>query len=529
MSRARDIANLQSSKITADFGIDIDNINIDGTEIDLSSGDLTIDVEGEIILDANLQGSGNGILLKDDGTLYGSIFRSSSHLHIKAEDADKDLKFMGNDSDGGGEITALTLDMSASGAATFNSGITVGGTLNLNSQQMTNGSTIGAAKGVFTSAAAGQLTLNSTSSDYMLEFQRSGTSEWWLKASSSVFQLHENGVGDHLTVKAGGNVGIGQSSSLSDAKVYISAVGSGDINVLRNQAVDGSDYHFLDVNVSPSENMVKFKSTGASNGGYTFSHASTEYMRIDSSGNVGIGTTSPTGKLDVEDTTGSLSSTKDVTAEFMRADGTYNPRLQIRHSTAGTDIHHTYSSSAADLTFSNGGVERMRIFSSGTIRNGVSGTAHGVIDISVGNSSASYIFDFIDEGGIRRMVIYPDGDIQNADNSYGAFSDEKLKENISDASSQWDDIKALKIRKYSLKSDKLSSANKLGVIAQELEALGMSGLVTESPDATNDNPDIDTTTKSVKYSILYMKAVKALQEAMTRIETLEAKIAKLEG
>ena len=53
MSRARDIANLQSSKITADFGIDIDNITIDGTEIDLSSGDLTIDVAGNISLDAD--------------------------------------------------------------------------------------------------------------------------------------------------------------------------------------------------------------------------------------------------------------------------------------------------------------------------------------------------------------------------------------------------------------------------------------------------------------------------------------------
>ena len=56
----------------------------------------------------------------------------------------------------------------------------------------------------------------------------------------------------------------------------------------------------------------------------------------------------------------------------------------------------------------------------------------------------------------------------------------------------------------------------------------MSGLVTESSDATTDNPDIDTTTKAVKYSILYMKAVKALQEAMTRIETLEAKVKTLE-
>ena len=37
------------------------------------------------------------------------------------------------------------------------------------------------------------------------------------------------------------------------------------------------------------------------------------------------------------------------------------------------------------------------------------------------------------------------------------------------------------------------------------------------------------TTKSVKYSVLYMKAVKALQEAMTRIETLETKVAALES
>ena len=39
----------------------------------------------------------------------------------------------------------------------------------------------------------------------------------------------------------------------------------------------------------------------------------------------------------------------------------------------------------------------------------------------------------------------------------------------------------------------------------------------------------DEGTKSVKYSILYMKAIKALQEAVTRIETLEAEVAALKG
>ena len=73
----------------------------------------------------------------------------------------------------------------------------------------------------------------------------------------------------------------------------------------------------------------------------------------------------------------------------------------------------------------------------------------------------------------------------------------------------------------------------LGVIAQELEASGMGGLVEEvgytRPD---ENGDITTNTlkrKSVKQSILYMKAVKALQEAMERIETLEAKVTELEN
>jgi len=69
----------------------------------------------------------------------------------------------------------------------------------------------------------------------------------------------------------------------------------------------------------------------------------------------------------------------------------------------------------------------------------------------------------------------------------------------------------------------------LGVIAQELETAGINGLVRESIDRDSDNNDLGTTTKSVKYSILYMKAVKALQEAMTRIETLEAKVTALEN
>ena len=73
----------------------------------------------------------------------------------------------------------------------------------------------------------------------------------------------------------------------------------------------------------------------------------------------------------------------------------------------------------------------------------------------------------------------------------------------------------------------------MGVIAQELEAAGMNKLVREESDIEVDAEgkitETGEKTKIVKYSILYMKAVKALQEAMTRIETLETKVKALES
>ena len=66
--------------LTADAGINVDNITIDGTEIDLSSGDLTVDVAGDIILDAD----GGDVFVKDAGTTYGSLTNTSGNLIIKS-------------------------------------------------------------------------------------------------------------------------------------------------------------------------------------------------------------------------------------------------------------------------------------------------------------------------------------------------------------------------------------------------------------------------------------------------------------
>tara|TARA_B100000035_G_scaffold196187_1_gene167622 strand:+ start:134 stop:1150 length:1017 start_codon:yes stop_codon:yes gene_type:complete len=136
----------------------------------------------------------------------------------------------------------------------------------------------------------------------------------------------------------------------------------------------------------------------------------------------------------------------------------------------------------------------------------------------------------------NRFYINSDGDVRNHDNSYGAISDIKLKEQISDATSQWDDIKALKVRKFKFKTDVATGDTdehwRLGVIAQELETAGMNKLVSEDDDTEEKDgviTSLGTTTKTVKYSVLYMKAIKALQESMARIETLEAKVTALES
>ena len=109
---------ISAGSLTANGGVTIDNITIDGTEIDLSSGDLTIDVAGEITLDSD-----DGVIrFKDAGTQIGNFANNSSNFHVNVSVQDKDFVVNGND--GGSTITAMTLDMSGAGAATFNNDVT---------------------------------------------------------------------------------------------------------------------------------------------------------------------------------------------------------------------------------------------------------------------------------------------------------------------------------------------------------------------------------------------------------------------
>ena len=136
------------------------------------------------------------------------------------------------------------------------------------------------------------------------------------------------------------------------------------------------------------------------------------------------------------------------------------------------------------------------------------------IDLNTGGGN--YTFEV---NGAVKVQFDTNGTVRNSTGTYTTISDQTLKENIVDANSQWDDIKALRIRNFNFIGDDLTQ---LGVIAQEVESAGMNGLV---EDIIWDGEEV----KSVKQSIIYMKAVKAIQEAITRIETLETANTALEA
>ena len=106
------------SIVTTDDDAAAANITItaDGT-FEADGTTITLDSAGDIVLDAG----GDEVIFKDGSTNVGHVSMDSDNLTIKSLVGDKDMIFQGVDDSSA--ITALTLDMSEAGAATFNSSV----------------------------------------------------------------------------------------------------------------------------------------------------------------------------------------------------------------------------------------------------------------------------------------------------------------------------------------------------------------------------------------------------------------------
>ena len=126
----------------------------------------------------------------------------------------------------------------------------------------------------------------------------------------------------------------------------------------------------------------------------------------------------------------------------------------------------------------------------------------------------------------EKAAILSTGGFLSRNNSYGTYSDIKLKENVVDASPKLDDVMRLQVRNFNFKTN--PEAKQIGFIAQEFEQV-FPAMVDESQDRGKDGAVLDETTKSIKTSVLIPILVKAIQEQQALITTLTTRITALEN
>ena len=371
-----------------------------------------------------------------------------------------------------------------------------------------------------------------------------------------------------VVVNSSGNVGIGTTSNYDDSVLEVRKASGGDgvaIRVTNDATTNGSlagviftnstsDFTSSAIAHKRNDNALIFFN-GQTAGGGGFANA-IEAMRLDSSNRLLVGTSSNTlsnasvvirgnpaasgvdGVIQLSRDSLPNATTSGVGTIFF-TDNSSNIGARIGGVadaawTSGTS-HPTRLVFSTTADGASSPAERMRISSNGQIYTGAATPGASAFGFSinrnglqgllecyrnVGNNSQTAIIG----GNAGEAYIEGDGDLKNTNNSYGAISDIKLKENIVDASSQWGDLKALQVRNYNFKPETgYNDHTQIGLVAQEVELVSP-GLVSESPDVDEEGNDLGTVTKSVNYSVLYMKAVKALQEAMERIETLEQRL-----
>jgi hypothetical protein len=280
--------------------------------------------------------------------------------------------------------------------------------------------------------------------------------------------------------------------------------------------------------------------------------------------NLGIGTNSPSVALDVAgaSTSGIVNVAK--LRNPVNAVGTGHGASLILHST--TDVNRGVaisSSSTANFAVDNAMLfytsasssltEKARITAggyfkasdTGTYQNGPATThefdqSANSVALNIYATNASYTNEIVQVLASRntsdntfyainyynlgasayKFRVADSGNVTNTNNSYGALSDIKLKENITDATPKLEKLSQVRVVNYNFIGNE---QKQLGVIAQELEQIFPS-MVEESPDKDREGNDLGTTTKSVKYSVFVPMLIKAMQEQQAIIESLKARL-----
>jgi len=268
----------------------------------------------------------------------------------------------------------------------------------------------------------------------------------------------------------------------------------------------------------------------------------TQAMTLDASGNLGVGTTSPTSRLHIA---GDFASNKsDITLQNTGSSGrTWRIGDGVGGYSGSLVFFDATASAARMLLDSSGNLLVGQTAQTNLERFGVTQSGNGQVIYGYATDSSAYTQSVALLRGARnttnatwsflrcynnadKLYIYDSGNVVNVNNSYGTLSDIKIKENITDATPKLADVMRLQVRNFNLKSD--PDHKQIGFVAQELEQVFPS-MVDESPDRDEEGNDLGTTTKSIKTSVLVPILVKAIQEQQSIIQSLTDRISALEG
>ena len=306
-----------------------------------------------------------------------------------------------------------------------------------------------------------------------------------------------------------------------------------------NAAVYGNDY--MTFNVGSDIERARITSTGE----FQWKpDGTTQAMTLDASGNLIIGDTSGASTLNL------VRGGSDSTEIKLKQTGTGGRDYRILSSgsgygSAGNLIFYDATASAERARITSGGVLlvgtqtnpltdacKFVVYGStaeyaAAIYNSSATNPFGTVirySASAPNSTGNQFLDCIDTGATRAQI-RSNGGLANYQSNNVDLSDARTKTDINPLGSYWSKIAGLEIVTYKYKDQTHDDLN-IGVIAQQVEAVAPEFVDT---DGFGDTPEDGVPLKTIYNKDLTFAAIKALQEAMSRIETLEAKIAALEA
>jgi uncharacterized protein YaiE (UPF0345 family) len=322
-----------------------------------------------------------------------------------------------------------------------------------------------------------------------------------------------------MSIDSSGNVGIGTTSP---AQALVVNRSSGNTYLEVSRATQSQGQLALQLTGGTGgTNWIMYQDTSSND--LKFFGNSADRMTIDSNGNVGIGTTSPTYKVDVSGTNPALRLKSSAAFGY----------IIDQNTSSGLVSHIVYEN--VDMRFGTNSTERMRINSSGYLLVGTTstlGSNPARLEVYTVGSGGRIIQTKTDINGNTNHLTFntPSGQAgqiytNTLTTTYGTSSDYRLKENVVDLSDATTRLKQLAPKRFNFIAD-VDAKTVDGFLAHEVQSI-----VPEAIYGIKDEVDADGNPvyQGIDQSKLVPLLTAALKEAITKIETLETEMTSVKA